>query len=57
MTGGRQGVLRGRLFFHSLDYARKRVMFMRDYEILSIVLQIMNCLLILLVALINSIKK
>ena len=40
-----------------LDYKGKRVMFMSDFEIISIFIGFMSCLLIVLVAWISSLKK
>ena len=40
-----------------LDYKGKRVMLMSAYEIISIIIQFMNCLLIVLIALVSVMKK
>ena len=53
---GRQGVLRGGCL-RPLDYKGKRVMLMNTYETLMVIIGFVNCLLIVLVALINSLKK
>ena len=40
-----------------LDYKGKLVMLMNTYETLMVIIGFVNCLLIVLVALINSLKK
>ena len=53
---GRQGVLRGGCL-NPLDYKGKRGMLMNTFEIFMVIIGFVNCLLIVLVAWISSMKK
>lgn len=55
-NGGRQGELRGG-YFRPLDYKGRRVMCMNTYETFMVIIGFMNCLLIVLISWINSMKK
>ena len=55
-NGGWQGALRGGCQ-SPLDYQGRRVMLMSTYETLMVVIGFMNCLIIVLIALISGMKK
>lgn len=56
LWNGRQGELRGGSL-NPLDCKGKRVMFMTSYETIMVIVSFVNCLLIVLVAWISSLKK